>query len=366
MKVIQMITRMDDMGGAQIHVRDICDALIENGHEVVVLAGGKGPIYKALTAKGIRCVDLKNLKRNIHPYYDIKAFFEIRKHVREINPDLIATHSAKAGIIGRLVAKFVNIPSIYTAHGWAFTEGVSKRKRWLYAKIEKWVSKRTKGIITVSNYDKNLALDHRVAQDNKMEVIHNGVREVEQTHLATPEIQPPTITMVARFASPKDQLTLLNALNNLRADNWKLMFVGDGPTRSTIEQTATEYGLNENVEFLGNRLDVANILASSQLFVLISKWEGLPLSVLEAMRGGLPIIASNVGGVKEAVFNGENGFLIERGNLEELIRKLHLLINTPILRKEMGEQSRKIYEQKFTVEKMQTKTINYYQKILDK
>lgn len=124
MKIVQVITRMDTIGGAQLHVRDLCIALMEKGHSVYVVTGGNVTLYKELDT--IHC---QSLIRNLNVVADIKAFVKVRHIIKNIQPDIIATHSSKAGVIGRLAGWSLRIPTIFTAHGWSFTEGVEAKKK---------------------------------------------------------------------------------------------------------------------------------------------------------------------------------------------------------------------------------------------
>ena len=171
--------------------------------------------------------------------------------------------------------------------------------------------------------------------------------------------------MVARFAQPKQQLRLLKALTKLQQLEWEILFAGDGPLLKEAQCFVDSEGLNDRVQFVGNRHDITAILQKSDIFLLLSDWEGLPLSILEAMQCGLPIIASDVGGVNEAVKHSVNGYLIPPKDEGELVDKLTALLMSSSLRLQMGEQSRLLYEQHFTFEQMHDKTFAYYEKIID-
>ena len=209
-----------------------------------------------------------------------------------------------------------------------------------------------------------MAIRHRVLPEGKIRTIHNGVHDIGSHNKVVLSDEHPKIIMVARFAQPKKQLQLLKALNQLRHIQWKMYFVGDGPSLQEVQDHAENTGLSDRVYFLGNRQDVSELLHQSDLFALMSDWEGLPLSILEAMRCGLPIIASDVGGVNEAVHQSQNGYLIPKNDNKELVEKLTMLLTKPALRLKMGNQGRKLYEDNFTFEKMHKKTFTYYEKVI--
>lgn len=358
-----MITRMDTVGGAQIHVRDIAIYLNNQGNDVHLITGGMGNVHHSLENIPIHTV--RHLVRELNPFSDMKAFFEMRKLLKEIDPDLVATHSSKAGIIGRLAAASLRIPVIFTAHGWSFTDGVPILKKMIYRWVEKIVGYFTSGVIAVSQYDKSLAIKRKVLSEGKIICIQNGVHEVRKSNRVKEETEVIRLVMIARFAHPKMQLQLLVSLQKLRHLVWTMHFVGDGPEKGKAEQYAIENGIIQRVHFEGWRQDVDDMLAKSDIFILLSEYEGLPLSILEAMRAGLPIIATDVGGVKEAV-TSENGILVHVDDSPALTEALERLIGNRELQMKMGAYGRRLYEEKFTFYKMMEETLAYYKTIAGK
>ncbi|WP_069203012.1 glycosyltransferase family 4 protein [Bacillus testis] len=366
MKIVQLITRMDEAGGAQMHVEEVSKYLNRTGHSVTIMSGSIAPYNPSLTDYADSYIAIRSLERSINPLQDFKAFLIIRKKLKEIRPDVLATHSSKAGIVGRLAGWSLGIPTVFTAHGWAFTGGVSKRKQLLYRSIEKLAGYLTTRVITVSYYDYDLADNKRIVPRRKMAVIQNGVSDTSEDSMANPFLEPINIIMVARFAEPKDQLVLLKALHLLNNDKWRLRFVGEGPLLQEAEELVRLLGMEDQVEFLGSRRDIPELLKQSQLFILTSNWEGLPLCILEAMRSGLPIIATDVGGIKEVVIPGKNGYLVPRKNEAALAEKCKILLHNPFLRKQMGERSRRLYEQHFKAERMLQETEAVYERAANK
>lgn len=364
MRIAYVITRSDSIGGAHVHVRDLALNLLREGHAVTVLVGGEGPFTEELATKGIPYRSLRYLVRPIRPGTDLRGLWELRAALAELRPDLVSTHSSKAGWIGRLAARSLGLPVIFTAHGWAFTEGVPERERWVYVLAERLASPFASRIITVSEYDRALALQYRIAPAHKLVAVHNGMPDVPPTLHARSEADPVCIVMVARFEPQKDHATLLRALEGLRELAWELELIGDGPLLESVRIEAGRLGLLDRVRFLGARKDVAERLAEAQLFVLISNWEGFPRSILEAMRAGLPVVASDVGGVREAVVEGETGYLVPRGDEKALRARLRQLITNASLRVKMGQAGRKRFEERFTFEHMFKKTLKVYEDVL--
>ena len=365
MRIMNIITRSDTIGGAQIHVRDLALGLLDRGHEVLVAAGGQGPFVDELASRGVPFRVLNNLIRPLNPARDMQGFFELKRAIDEYEPDLVATHSSKAGFLGRLAARSLGVPVVFTAHGWAFTEGIPRGKKAVYRLAERLVSPFSNRIIAVSDYDRQIAIRSGVVRPHQIVTIHNGVPDVSNAHKADVTKEPPTIAMVARMDTQKDHETLLLALAGLKHKEWVLHLIGDGPLHKIHEKQADELGLTNKVVFWGSRQDIPELLAATQLFVLSSRWEGFPLTILEAMRAGLPVIASDVGGVREAIQDGITGFLVPPQDVSALREKLEVLLDSSSLRKELGDAGRERYVQLFTVEKMIESTLDLYNLVLD-
>ena len=141
---------------------------------------------------------------------------------------------------------------------------------------------------------------------------------------------------------------------------WELDLIGDGPLQLAVEAQARRLGIAERVRFLGLRRDVAERLAQSQLFVLATRWEGFPYTILEAMRAGLPVVASDVGGVREAVVHGETGLLVPRGDEQALRQRLSEMLASVDLRQRLGAAGRRRFEATFTFARMIDKTAAVY------
>ncbi|WP_328707421.1 glycosyltransferase family 4 protein [Pseudomonas ogarae] len=364
MKIVYVITRSDTMGGASVHVLDLASGAQKAGHEVIVLVGGKGVFVTRAKKKNIPVISLKFLVRNINPFKDIFAFFELRKHIKVIQPDLIHLHSSKVGILGRLVAKSLGIPAIFTAHGWAFTEGVSAGRRKVYKTIERAMALFASRIITVSDYDRKIALSSGVGDEGLICTVHNGMPALELDSSIYQNSASPKMIMVARFDEQKDQVSLVKALALLQDVPWTLEFVGDGPSISDAKQLVTQFGLGGRIVFSGACEDIPMRLNSSQVFLLITNWEGFPLTILEAMRAGLPVIASDVGGVSEAVQDGRTGILVARNDINKLAEAIRSMLGSSEMRHTMGTAGRDRFEKAFLFDRMLDKTLSIYRDVL--
>jgi glycosyltransferase involved in cell wall biosynthesis len=171
--------------------------------------------------------------------------------------------------------------------------------------------------------------------------------------------------MVARFGAQKDHPTLFRALAALLHLPWELDLIGEGPLMGEMQTLASSLGIAERVHFLGQRMDVAEILARAQASLLVTNWEGFPLSILEAMRAGLPVVASSVGGIGESVLDGETGYLAPRGDVDGLRDRIERLLSAPSTRIRLGANGRLRYEKQFTLHHSVARTLDVYRDVVD-
>lgn len=362
MKILFIITRADTVGGAQVHVRDLAISLNQKGHQVLVITGVFGPYNTVLKNNGVETIACDAFIQKISPFQDWQTLRFLIKTIRDFKPDIVSTHSSKAGILGRLACKLTNTPRIFTAHGWAFTEGVPEPSRSIYQLIEKLTEPLADKIICVSDRDRIIGINSGMKPD-KLLTVHNGMPEVSNELKANQDCSDAVkIVMVARFDKQKDHLTLIKAFQTISGA--QLNLVGDGPNLEEIKNYVNQIGIAERVNFLGFRNNIAEILAQAHIFTLVSNWEGFPRTIIEAMRAGLPVVASDVGGVAEAVIDGSNGYLIPRGDVEVLRNRLQKLVKDEKLRREMGYLARQRYESEFTFQHMFEKTFDVYEKVL--
>ncbi len=365
MRLAYAITRSDDLGGAQIHVRDISSALKDDGHQVAVFGGKRGVLARQLDQLGVPYVEIPEIQRELRPVRDARAYRKLRNALRDFAPDLVSTHTAKAGFLGRAAARSLGVPAVFTAHGWSFADGVPAVRQTLYRWLERTAAPVADRIIVVSDRDRRTAVRERVASLDKLRLVYNGMPEVSEDLFARPDSEPVRLVSIARLAEQKDHPTLFHALAELRDMNWQLDLIGDGPLREPIENLARELGIADRVSFLGLREDAAQFLAKAQIYLLISNWEGFPRSILEAMRAGLPVIASDVGGVRESVSDGTTGYLVPRSDTDLLADRLRCLIESTELRLTMGKEGRVHYEQRFTFERALDETLTVYRELVD-
>ena len=351
-----MITRAEH-GGAQSHILELLRA--SAGRYTVALATGEnGFLTDEARALNIPVFLLTHLIVPFNPLRDLLALFQLSGIIRTFRPSLIHAHSSKAGLLARVVARIFRIPCVFTAHGWAFSEGVSRLRKWIAMPLEWLAGHLGANIIAVSKFDYDLALHYGISDRRHIRTIANGIPD--DAGRAHPERGgPPIIAMVARFNPQKDHITLLRALSQVQAP-FRLWLIGDGPLLEQSRAFVEQLGLTSRTEFLGDCTSVRKLLTNAHVFALISRYEGLPISILEAMCAGLPIVATDTGGVSEAVRQGWNGLLVGRANEHTLRDALESLLYDSSLRASFGRRSRALFERAFTVEAMVGRTFEVY------
>ena len=354
MRVALTVTRSDVFGGAVVHVRDLCLGLRRRGHDVEVFIGGNGPFSDHLRAHGVPVRTIPSLVRAISPAKDALALRELVRELRDFDPDVIHAHTGKAGWLTRVAARMLGTPFVYSPHCWPFLDDLAAPRRRLYLQAERVAGRLPGTTVSVCDFEKQVAVESRVGTPNRHVVVHNGVEDVAGSLLARADRQDraPHLVVVARFEPQKDHATIVEALGRLRDLEWRATFIGDGPLREACRARLRELGLEDRVAFPGEVDEVGRWLAEAQVFVLMSNWEGLPLTVLEAMRAALPVVASRTGGVPEAVADGETGLLVGRGDVEGLERSLSRLLQDPAARGRMGAAGRARFLERFTIDRM--------------
>jgi glycosyltransferase involved in cell wall biosynthesis len=216
----------------------------------------------------------------------------------------------------------------------------------------------------VCEQERALAQQFGVCPARALEVVHNGIAEIPFARLRPIDAQPPVMVMVARFASQKDHGTLLQALSGLLCMKWRLLLVGGGELRPHVSTQVEALGLSGRVSILPPESDVSRLLMEAQIFVLSTNFEALPISILEAMRAALPVVATDVGGIAESVRHEETGLLVGRGDVAGLRDALARLISGPALRVALGSAGRRLWAAQFTASAMTERTIEVYKRAL--
>ncbi|WP_210144049.1 glycosyltransferase family 4 protein [Staphylococcus sp. GDX8P47P] len=354
MKILYCITKADN-GGAQTHLIQLANHFSKQ-NEVYVIVGNNGPMLSQLNNR-VKVIIVEELIGPISLKEDILAIKMISQIIKKTKPDILHFHSSKAGTVGRLAHKISGVKGkvIFTAHSWAFTDGVNKYKKLIYIIIEKFMLMITDKVVCVSKFDENLALKYKF-NEKKLITIHNGIKNeaitLNKNNISLGDSNVIKFVMIARFAYPKMQKEVIEAISllNLHSNkNFEMTFIGDGENLENCKFLLDSLNIGQSIKILGNVVNASNQLFNYDVFILMSKHEGLPISIIEAMAEGLPIIASDVGGINELV--KDNGNLLSNNSSEELALTMLDYLDKDLV-KEKGKNSQVRFLEKFTENKM--------------
>ena len=361
-KVVHVITRFDKGGSAEntfLTVR----GLDKSRYEVLLIKGPSPSGYSAdpevraaqanvdtVRKDHIRVITVRHLLRNLRPVSDLIAFCALLRVIRHERPHIVHTHTSKAGILGRWAALLCRVPVIvHTPHGHVFWGYFGPVKTRLFIWLEKATALITDAIVTLTPLEREDHLRFRIAPKGKFIVIHSGVdlglflsdRLQMGEAKAALGIPPEKIIIgtVGRLTAIKGQDVLIRAASELirRGRDLFLILLGEGELRQKLEQMTIDLGIAENVRFLGWRTDVAGVMAAFDIFCLPSLSEGMGKVLVEAMAMGKPIVASDVGGIKDIVLHGENGVLVPVGDVAAWVEAIGRLCGDPEGRCRMGD-----------------------------
>lgn len=336
MKILQVITR-SELGGAQTVVVQLANRLSDE-HDVVLVAGeGDGKMWEMVSPR-VTCVRSRYLQRALSPVKDIRAALELRRIYRKYRPDVVHLHSSKAGTLGRLV--FPTKKVVYTVHGFDSIR-LAFRK---FMPVERILQHACSAIVAVSNYDeKNL---HNEGIIHNVSTIYNGIttpdsNSVERLNIANNYKK--IVLSIARVNPPKEPKIFIETARLL--PQYGFIWIGN---QEPVEHLGD---IPANCHFLGNIVNAGAYCAQADLFMLPSNYEGLPMVIIEAMSCGVPVVASDVGGVSEIVRNDINGYTLPN-RAELFAEKIETILSNENLYARMSKNALEIFERELTIDKM--------------
>ncbi|MGR6840832.1 glycosyltransferase family 4 protein [Aliivibrio wodanis] len=357
MKIVQVITRSDTIGGAQKYVLDVSKELKKDSHNITIISGSNGVFKEKACNEGIDFYGIDSLKRELSFFDDLKTLMILFGFLLKKRPDIVSLHSIKAGLLGRLACSLTPSTVYFTAHGWSHIRQSKGYKRKLYLQIERYLSKLCRKVICVSKNDMAFAEQVIGIKKDRLCLIQNGVKEIKNKKRA-----PGTVKLVSivRFQVPKDFDTLLDSLYQIKDKAWELDILGDGTDIAKVRQKINHLGLANKVRLLGFKESVDEYYQNADAVVLISHSEGLPMSLLEGMSCSKLLIASDVGGIDELIIPEWNGFLIPRDDSHYLSMCITAIINSPEIIEQYGANSKLHFDSTYSFEKMYYKLLDLY------
>jgi glycosyltransferase involved in cell wall biosynthesis len=381
-RILRVIARLN-MGGPALHVAYLTHGLRERGYETTLVAGelARGEESMAFVAeqRGVEVRPLPALGREIAPLRDAIATLRLAQLVRKLEPDIIHTHTAKAGAVGRTAALIARSDAIvvHTFHGHVLRGYFGAPKAYAFRLLERWLARRTDALVAVSPQVRDDLVSLGVAPAERFAVVRLGI-ELEQRVSANGSgedarrllgVAPERFLVgwVGRMTGVKRTDDVLLGLKGLRERGVDagLCLVGDGPDREHVERRAHELGIARHCFYLGYQDDVSDWYAAFDAFVLPSANEGTPVSAIEALAAGRPVVASRVGGVPDVVRDGQDGFLVESGDVEALADRLAELAADAELRRRMGDAGRERVLGRYAVDRLIDDVDRLYRSLLE-
>ena len=383
-RVLRVIARLN-VGGPSLHVSYLAEGLTERGYETTLVAGdvSKGEESMAFEAedRGVEVVRLKGLSREIAPVHDLVAAVRLAGTIRRLRPDILHTHTAKAGAVGRLAALLAGRARppviVHTFHGHVLRGYFGSLGTGVFRAVERLLARSTDVLIAVSPQVRDDLVAIGVASASRFAVVRLGI-DLAPRLLST---EDPATTRRAlgihtdrfvvgwfgRMTAVKRTDVLLDAIASLRARGVDalLLLVGDGADREHLEVRAQALGLARHCLFLGYQHEVARLYAIADVVVLTSENEGTPVTIIEALAAGRSVVATRVGGVPDVVDEGETGFLVNAGDYEAMAARLEELAHDPDLRLAMGQRASARIITRYAVSRLVSDIDRLYRALLE-
>jgi glycosyltransferase involved in cell wall biosynthesis len=385
LKIVHIITRLI-LGGAQENTLITCKLLAQRGHDVTLITGPaigpEGELFEQTKGQRYKVIVINNMIRAICPLYDFISYRQIKRFLRRLQPDIVHTHSAKAGILGRVAADGLQRTKpkiVHTIHGLAFHPYQSKWLNKFYIAVEKSAAKRTDFFISVADAMTAQALAAGIGKPGQFATIYSAIEEDDFLEPVSQErkrefrrkygVADDAIVLItiARLFMLKGHDYIIESAKELskRFGNAVWLFVGDGNLAEHYKEQVRQLGLAEKIKFTGllppSRIPLA--IQSSDILVHCSLREGLARALPQAMLCGKPAVSFDVDGAREVV-NENTGWLIEPKNVEQLTKACAELIEDENLREKLGEAGREFVKEKFAPEVMVSKIEQVYNKLV--
>lgn len=383
-KVLHIITKLE-LGGAQQNTLYTVEHLNKEQFDVY-LATGRGGILdsKAVelaTSGKIKLFFISSLIREVNPYKDFIAFVQLLQLISYIKPDVVHTHSSKAGILGRWSAKVYNIfvgivhpkvrkiKIVHTFHGFAFSKFHNLLVRLFYIMLEFYTAIITDVLIFVSNHNIRTARRYKIGFPKKYVLIRSGIKINEFYNVnnnyelknkkrkelnITEDVK--VITTIGPFKPQKNLSDFIKAVRKVcdMLPEQRLIFLiaGDGEERNKLISLARKLKVYDRIKFLSWYKDIKGLFAITDIFVMTSLWEGLPRAAVESLVSGVPVVAYAVDGLNDIVVNGLNGFLVPPKDVTSLSEKIVMLVKKETLLKEMKKNVLQTIDNTFDIDYM--------------
>lgn len=382
-RILRVIARLN-MGGPAIHVSSLAAGLEPRGYETTLVAGSlaRGEDSMAFLAErlDIPVRTIPELQREVSPIDDARSVRRMREIIRELRPHILHTHTAKAGAIARaaaLVSGAARPPIlVHTFHGHVLKGYFDPVRTRFFEEVERSLARVTDALVAVSPEVRDELVAAGIAPREKFSVIRLGIPLEERLGDATADLDYRrlygisesafVVGWVGRMTDVKDTDAVLEIVRAARDRGLEavLVMVGDGPDRVRLEQLAHDIGIARSTFFVGYQPEVAGYYRLFDAFLLPSVNEGTPVSAIEALASGTPVVATRVGGVPDVVRDGEDGFLFEPGDTDDAAERLALLASDATLRSALGASGRERVLRRYSVSRLVEDVDRLYRSLL--
>jgi len=382
-RVLRVIARLN-MGGPAIHVANLAAGLETRGYHTTLVAGSlaRGEDSMAFLAErlGVTVVSVAELQREVSVLHDARSVLRVAELIRDERPHILHTHTAKAGAIARaaaLLAGGARPPVVlHTFHGHVLKGYFNAGRTALFRQVERTLARASDVLVAVSPEVRDELVELGVAPYEKFVVIRLGIPLEERLGDPTADSDyrrlygiPEdafVVGWVGRMTGIKDTGAVVDIVRAARdrGVNAVLCMVGDGPEREVLEQLAHKLGVARYCYFVGYQSDVAGYYRLFDAFLLPSVNEGTPVSAIESLASGTPVVANRVGGVPDVVRDEVDGFLVEPGDTDAATARLAELAADPLLRARLGESGRSRVLERYSVERLVDDVDRLYRSLL--
>jgi glycosyltransferase involved in cell wall biosynthesis len=364
---VHAIARLN-VGGAALSVLELAAEQRRRGHEVLVVAGtipaGEASMEHVARDLDLPYLRLPALTREVSPRHDLAAVLALRRLIRRERPDVLHTHTSKAGTTGRVAALLAGNARprvVHTFHGHVLSGYFDTRRERVFRLIERGLAHATDRIVAVSEQVRDDLIRFRVAPPEKIAVVQYGF-DLDARVQTSPEMARQkraaaglsatdfVVGWAGRLSEIKRPLDLVRVA--AKVDGSRLLLAGDGELRSAVEQLAAELGLTDRVRLLGYVDDIGSWYGAFDAFLLTSANEGAPVVAIEALAAGVPVVATDAGGTRNVVDDGETGYLAPVGALDTLAELLERLRDDPALRARLGATGAVRMRERFSTQRM--------------
>ncbi len=347
------------LGGVESYLNQIIQHIDREHFEIFLMfPKSDGPL--AVTAKklGVEQINV-DLARDINPLKDVAGLVRMSRDVRRIRPDLIHVHSSKAGVLGRLTARFFGIPCIYTPHGYAYFGAHGRLRQEFYLWVERLLRTFTAQLLAVGESEAKSSIEDVGFSPGKVSWVNNAIEPQAVASSPSPRCEDNSfVLMVGRFIYEKNPEMFVRAAGEVARNlpRARFMIVGGGYhefNRELVKKIISSHSLEEKFRIYEwmRQDDLYQIMAKASVIVVPSRHDALPFVPLEAMALGKPVVGTRVDGVQDVIIDGATGFLVDLDDDEAMAEKIIALLDDPELRERMGRTGRKRVEEHFNIAK---------------